>query len=175
MTPPEASPTPGSRAREFAVLVPILHREGEDVVLLTKRPEGLERYAGQVCLPGGERDPRDASLLETALREAQEEVGIPPERVEVLRELGWHESRLLHRVKPFVGRVRAPCPIATDPREVERVLYLPVRRITAELFEERGRWVGPDGEERVVYTFQLEGCEVWGLTARVLREAFVGA
>ena len=111
--------TASSPPREFAVLVPILVHEGEECVLLTKRPENLDRYAGQVSLPGGERDPLDKDLKETALRETREEVGIPPERVEILRELGWHETSLLHRVKPFVGRVRAPCSIVPDPLEVE--------------------------------------------------------
>jgi 8-oxo-dGTP pyrophosphatase MutT (NUDIX family) len=155
------------------VLVPILEHAGEPHVLLTKRPGTLDRYAGQVCLPGGERDPADRDLLATALREAQEEVGIPSAQVEMLRELGWHETSLLHRVKPFVGRVRSPCPIVADPREVERVLYLPVGVIRPELFRPRGAWRGPDGRERIVHTFQLDGCEVWGLTARILREAFL--
>ena len=166
--------TASSPPREFAVLVPIVVHEGEECVLLTKRPENLDRYAGQVSLPGGERDPLDKDLKETALRETREEVGIPPERVEILRELGWHETSLLHRVKPFVGRVRVPCSIVPDPLEVERILYLKTRDITRDLFKVRGRWVSPGGLERTVYTFRLDGCEVWGLTARILREAFVG-
>ena len=173
MPAPTGPPAPGSRAREFAVLVPILEHLGTEHVLLTKRPESLERYAGQVCLPGGERDLLDRDLRETALRETHEEVGIPPDRVTILRELGWHETSLLHRVKPFVGRIGGPVTLALDPREVERVLYLPLSTVTAELFRERGRWVAPSGEERAIYTFQLDGCEVWGLTARILREAFV--
>jgi len=186
MTPPADPEAPGTSEapaasrqppafREFAVLIPILLHEGEDCVLLTRRPENLDRYAGQVCLPGGQRDPRDRSLAETALREAQEEVGIPPEQVEILHELGWHETALLHRVKPFVARVRTPCPIVPDPLEVARVLYLSVASITPALFRVRGMWRGPDGRERTIYTFDLDGCEVWGLTARILREAFLDA
>lgn len=160
--------------KEFAVLVPLLEHEGEECVLLTKRPDTLARYSGQVCLPGGERDPTDRDLRETALREALEEVGIPPERVEDLRELGWHQTSLLHRVKPFVGRIQGPCVIRPDPREVERVLYLKVKEIIPALFRVRGRWRGPDGGEQDVHTFDLDGLEVWGLTARILREAFLG-
>lgn len=176
--PPPVSPHHGNRTapprpREFAVLVPIVVHLGGEHVLLTKRPDSLERYAGQICLPGGERDPADRDLRETALRETHEEVGIPPDRVAILRELGWHETSLLHRVKPFVGRVASPVTLAPDAREVERILYLPLAKVTAELFRERGRWVSPGGEERTIYTFQLDGCEVWGLTARILRDAFV--
>ncbi len=165
--------TADSQMREFAVLIPVLSHEGEDCVLLTKRPDSLDRYAGQVCLPGGERDAGDRTLEETALREAHEEVGIPPDHVTILRELGWHQTSLLHRVKPFVGRVRTPCPIVPDEREVERVLYLRLEAVAPGLFRERGRWKGPDGREHTIYTFDLDGCEVWGLTARILREAFV--
>lgn len=159
--------------REFAVLVPILEKDGEEQVLLTKRPDTLARYSGQVCFPGGERDPGDSSLEDTALRETWEEVGIPRERVTLLRALDWHMTAALHRVKPFVGRVAAPWELRTDPGEVERVLFLPVRLITQDLFRLRGSWRGPDGVDHDVHTFPWEGCEVWGLTARILRDTFL--
>jgi 8-oxo-dGTP pyrophosphatase MutT (NUDIX family) len=157
---------------EFAVLVPIIEHGGKECVLLTKRPDTLDRYAGQVSLPGGAREPADQSLEETALREAAEEVGIRPEDVEIIREIDWHETALLHRVKPFVGRVRGSPPLAPDPREVERILFLPVERITPGLFRVRGSWTDPSGRERTTWTFDLEGFEVWGLTARILRAVF---
>lgn len=164
-----------SRLLEFAVLVLRLEHEGEECVLLTKRPDTIGRYAGQVCLPGGERDPEDRSLEETALRENWEEVGIPRDRVHIERELGWHQTSLLHRVKGFVGRLDGPCEVKPEAREVERVLYLPVKIVTPDLFRLRGMWTGHDGCEHEVHTFQLDGCEVWGLTARILREAFLGS
>jgi len=161
--------------REFAVLIPILAVDAEECVLLTKRPDSLLRYAGQVCLPGGERDRGDRSLAETALRETYEEVGIPANHIEIFRELGWHQTSRLDRVKPFVGRVRTPCPIAADPREVERVFYLKVASITPELFRVRGHWQDQQGNEHTIHTFDHEGYEVWGLTARILREAFLSS
>ena len=170
MTDKTASP----RSREFAVLVPILEHEGNECVLLTKRPDTLARYAGQVCLPGGERDPVDATLEDTALRETWEEVGIPRDRVTLLRELGWHRTSVDHRVKPFVGRIAAPYELRPDPREVERVLFVPTALITPDLFRVRGAWVGPDGREHTVHTFPWDGYEIWGLTARILQEAFLG-
>jgi 8-oxo-dGTP pyrophosphatase MutT (NUDIX family) len=159
-------------AGEFAVLAPIVEREGVESVLLTKRPDSLARYAGHVSLPGGARDPADRSLEETALRETFEEVGIPPDRIEIVRELDWEETALLHRVKPFLARVRAPYPLVPDAREVERILFLPVARITRDLFRVRGTWRDREGRERTTWTFDLEGFEVWGLTARILRAAF---
>lgn len=152
------------------MLVPLLLHAGEECVLLTKRPESLTRYAGQVALPGGAREAGDRDLRETALRETEEEVGIPRGDVEIVGELSWHETTLRHRVKPFVGRVRGPADVRPDPAEVEAVLYLPTRRLTPELFGVRGRFHDASGREHIIYTFPHEGHEVWGLTARILRE-----
>lgn len=165
--------TAQSPAREFAVLVPILDHEGEECVLLTQRSGTIGRYAGQVCLPGGERDPEDATLEDTALRETWEEVGILRDRVTIIRELAWHLSSVLHRVKPFVGHVHKPYELRPNPREVERIIFVPTAMITPALFRIRGTWKGPDGHEHAVHTFPWDGCEVWGLTARILREAFL--
>lgn len=171
----ERLPRPGASGtpREFAVLIPILLFDAEECVLLTKRPDTLGRYAGQVCLPGGERTQDDQSLEETALRETYEEVGIPANHIEIFRELRWHKTSLLDRVKPFLGRIRTPCPIVADPREVERVFYLKVASITPDLFGVRGHWRDQEGNEHTIHTFDHEGYEVWGLTARILREAFL--
>ena len=156
------------------MLVPLIEHAGEESVLLTKRPQSLARYAGHVSFPGGARDPSDRSLAETALRETHEEVGIPPDRIEILREIDWQESALRHRVKPFIGRIRGPCALQPDPREVERILFLPVAMITRDLFRVRGAWTDSRGRERTTWTFDLDGFEVWGLTARILREVFAG-
>lgn len=169
------STRPSGTAAEFAVLVPFLEHGGEECILLTKRPEGLGRYGGQVAFPGGAREPGDESLLDTALRETEEEVGIPRGHVAVTRELSWHETLLGHRIKPFVARVRMPCPIRPAPCEVERLLYLPARRLEPALFGIRGVWRDAAGGEHPIYTFELDGCEVWGLTARILRELTAGA
>lgn len=168
-----ANATASLQPREFAVLVPILLHDGVESVLLTKRPDGIGRYAGQVCFPGGAREAEDATLEDTALRETLEEVGIPRQSIRLERELGWHQTSLLHRVKPFVGRIASPWELHPDAREVERVLFVPVARITPELFEVRGFWQGPDGRDHAVHTFPWDGCEVWGLTARILRDAFL--
>lgn len=156
------------KALEYAVLIPLLVHAGEECVLLTKRPETLSSYAGQVSLPGGAREPADRDLAATALRETHEEVGIPPSAVELLAELEWHQTSQAHRVKPFLGRVVQPCALKPSPSEVERILFLPRVRIRPELFEVRDTIRLPDGTEHTVQTFQLDGHEVWGLTARIL-------
>ena len=154
---------------EFAVLVPFIERAGEDSILLTKRPATLKRYAGQVAFPGGAREPGDVSLAATALREAHEEVGIGSHEASITAELAWFETGLGHRVKPFVARVLPSARIRPDASEVESVLFLPRRRLVDALFELRP-W--PDDlptPRHPQYRFFLEGHEVWGLTARILR------
>ncbi len=158
---------------EFAVLVPIIERGGVESILLTKRPETLPEYSGHVAFPGGARDPGDLSLADTAIREAGEEVGISPERITVISELAWQTTALGHRVKPFVARV-APGPIAPNPDEVERILYLPRSVFETDPFGVR-TWTDHAGKTRRTYTFRFEGLEIWGLTARILRLCFVRA
>ncbi len=160
-------------AKEFAVLVPLLTHAGRECVLLTKRPDTLNRYSGQVSLPGGAREPADRSLWETALREAREEVGIPPDAVEVVAELDWFQTSLGDRIKPYVGRVRGFEPVVAAPREVERLLYLPTSRIEPGLFRRVSAWSDRHGRQHEVYEFDLDGHRVWGLTARILYAAFV--
>ena len=166
-------PPPGYR--QFAVLIPLVKRDDEDHVLLIKRLERPDDpYSGQVCLPGGAHEASDASLTACALREAEEEVGISPAQVEILEEINWQETSLGHRVKAFAGRVRAPLEIRLSPTEVEKVLYLPVRNVDRDLFQVRGQWRDATHHMHTVLTFQLDGHEVWGLTARILYAYFCG-
>lgn len=156
--------------RSAAVLIPFVARRGELAVLLTARPRRPEDpYSGQVCLPGGRREPEDTSLQACALRETAEEVGIGPDRVRVFAELDWHGTRHHPRIKPFAGEVVGECHVVPDPREVAEVLYLPARRLRPELFTRRASALGLGRESsHELLGFELDGHEVWGLTARVL-------
>ena len=154
---------------EFAVLVPLLQHEGEECILLTKRPESLSRYAGHVAFPGGGREAADVDLAGTALRETEEEVGLQGDRVEIVRELGEFETLREHRVVAYLGRVASPWSLRLNRAEVDFVLYLPRRRLRRDLFEVRGTFHDRHGVEQTIYTFDLDGHEVWGLTARILK------
>lgn len=155
---------------EFAVLVPVIEFGGRDHVLLTKRPEALARYSGQVSFPGGARDPGDRDLKATAIREAGEEVGISPDRITVTAELPWYSTTLGHRVKPFLARV-APGPVRPSPEEVERILYLPLDLFDVDPFGVR-TFRDRTGALRTTLTLCFDGLEIWGLTARILRGCF---
>ena len=170
--PPAPAAADRPSAPEFAVLVPLILKGDEDCVLLTKRQDSLPKYSGQVSFPGGARDPGDRDLFATAVRETNEEVGIAEERISLLSELPWHLTGLGHRVKPFLARV-APGPMVLNPDEVERLLYLPVTLARSDPFRVRGTWKDPAGKEHTVYTLEWDGLEIWGLTARILRDHFV--
>jgi len=161
-------------AKRFAVLVPILAHEDGPQVLLMKRPEReTDPYSGQVCVPGGALESGDGSLLDCALREANEELGIEADSVRIIAELQWQETGFRHEVKPFVGWIEKPRRVRPNPDEVERVLYLPTSRLLPGLFKTRGYWKDARGREKEILTFELDGFEVWGLTARILEHGFI--
>ncbi len=151
-----------------AVLVPLIVVPESDSphVVLTKRRADLRRHAGEVSFPGGRRDPDDADLSVTALREAEEEIGLARESVELLGELPpistFATNYLIH---PFVGQIAASQRWEVSPREVDAVLELPLR----ELQESRTR----TPIERRGITFETDayvpdGNVIWGATFRIL-------
>lgn len=161
---------PDGPRRRAAVLVPLYEREGEAYVLLTKRADDLPHHQGQIGFPGGGAEPGDGSLRATALREAFEEVGLAPEAVEIIGELDDTETASSNFVvTPFVGWVPYPYPFATDHREIQELIEVPLAafrdpgRLRVEIWEREGR-------ERPVYFYDVGPHTVWGLTARILRE-----
>jgi 8-oxo-dGTP pyrophosphatase MutT (NUDIX family) len=160
---PSGPPTPGLKLRQAAVLAPLFWREGEPWVLLTQRPLHLAQHPGQISFPGGGRDGGDQTPLHTALRETQEELGIPPSQVEVLGLLSPMPTVSAYWVQPFVGVVPAELALTPQPGEVARVLEAPLLRLRPERREllalERPVYVWGDGE-----------AVVWGATWRMLRE-----
>jgi 8-oxo-dGTP pyrophosphatase MutT (NUDIX family) len=114
-----------------AVLVPLFVAADEQPhVVLTRRRADLRRHAGEISFPGGRRDPEDADLSETALREAQEEIGLPREDVRLIGTLDptptWVTNYVIH---PFVGTIPAGRVWQISPREVDEVLELPLRAL----------------------------------------------
>ncbi len=156
--------------RLAAVLVPLFEKDGTAHVLLTRRRADLRRHAGQISFPGGRVDEGDESTLSAALREAEEEVGLDPRRVEVLGELS--EQLVVvtgFRLTPWVGRVPYPYPFAAHPGEVEEILEVPLdllARPGAHRTETREAF----GMLHEVHFFSLGRDTVWGATARVLSE-----
>jgi len=150
-----------------AVLVPIVDHPSGLTVIFTRRTAHLKAHSGQVSFPGGRAEPEDPTPEFTALREAQEEIGLAAERVEVLARLPDYHTRTGFRVTPVVALVTAPVELVPDPREVEEVLEVPLaflldpanhRRETREL---QGRSVG-------YYVMRYGTHTIWGATAGML-------
>ncbi len=161
-----ALPAPqGARASAVLVLFGPDGRGGSDVVL-TARASGLRSHAGQTAFPGGAADPGDRDLVATALREAEEEIGLPPSAVRVLAQLTPFPIAVSgYAVTPVLGWWSGTARIwARDPREVDTVLRIPVDRLLdpAHRFQVRH----PRGY--VGAAFEVDGLLVWGFTARVL-------
>jgi len=154
-----------------AVLVPIVDHPSGLTVIFTRRTAHLKAHSGQVSFPGGRAEPEDPTPEFTALREAQEEIGLAVERVEVLARLPDYHTRTGFRVTPVVGLVIAPVELVPDPREVEEVFEVPLaflldpanhRRETSEL---QGRTVG-------YYVMRYGTHTIWGATAGMLMNLY---
>ena len=158
-------PEPGEKPLA-AVLAPLYEDESGAVrVVLTKRPDTMPTHAGHIAFPGGRPDPGDDGPVDTALREAEEEVGIDPGKVEVLGFLppiDTVEFSLL--VVPVVGRVETPLNLIPSPREVARV-YTP---LLSDLANPDAWWHVPWDTWKVWY-YDLDGDTLWGATARMVR------
>ncbi len=152
---------PGLRLKEAAVLAPLFWRDGEPWAYLTRRPLTLRTHPGQISFPGGGRDPEDLTPLHTALRETHEELGIPPEVVDVLGMLGAMPTITSYWVTPFVGVVPAGTPLTPHAGEIAEVLQAPLWRLRRE---KRTIYQA----ERDVLVWDDGGQVVWGATHRML-------
>jgi 8-oxo-dGTP pyrophosphatase MutT (NUDIX family) len=149
-----------------AVLVPLFRAAGQTFVVLTRRRADLRRHAGEISFPGGRRDEADTELSETALREAEEEIGLDRSQVRLLGELPvtstFATNYLIH---PFVATIPPGQAWEPSPKEVDEVLELPLEEVRA------GRTITT--LERRGITFQTDayvvgGHMIWGATARVI-------
>jgi 8-oxo-dGTP pyrophosphatase MutT (NUDIX family) len=151
-----------------AVLLPLLCKNGEWHVLLTQRTHDVEHHKGQISLPGGACEPQDESLVDTALRETYEEIGLPPDRVEVLGPLDDLYTVTDFVVTPFVGTMPHPFAYELNPREVEAVIEVPLAFLSepAHLRVEEREY----GDETFAVLFWDFGpYTIWGATARIVK------
>jgi 8-oxo-dGTP pyrophosphatase MutT (NUDIX family) len=162
----------GTEGREAAniaaaVLIPLVpHPEGL-TVLFTRRTAHLKSHAGQVSFPGGRVEPGDASAEFTALREAEEEIGLSRDQVEILARLPDYRTRTGFRVTPVVALVQPPLELAPDPREVEEVFEVPLAFLLDPTNRQR-RTRQFQGISVGFYVFEYEGRVIWGATAGML-------
>jgi 8-oxo-dGTP pyrophosphatase MutT (NUDIX family) len=153
-----------------AVLVPLYHKRGEYHLLFTKRTEEVDYHKGQICFPGGGRHIEDETLLDTALRETCEELGIHPQDIKVLGELDELSTiSSKYAISPFVGLIPYPYPFKPNRREVAELMEVPI----AALLEEGNSWQevqASQGGPVTVYFYKYEGQVIWGATAKMLKQ-----
>lgn len=153
---------------EAAVLVPVTRHE-EPELLLTLRAAGLSTHGGEVAFPGGRRDPEDDSLVATALREAEEEVGLAPGLVEVLGPLSTLVSKHGIMVTPYVGLVPDYVEYRVNDDEIASVFSVPLAFFREDPREFTHR-IDYQGKSWYVPSYRFENYHIWGLTAIMVVE-----
>jgi 8-oxo-dGTP pyrophosphatase MutT (NUDIX family) len=153
--------------RPAAVLVPLVEHADGIAVLLTQRTAHLSAHAGQIAFPGGRIEEDDASAIAAALRETHEEVGLPPDRVEIVGRLDTYITGTGFEITPVVGLVAPPYPLAIDPFEVAEAFEVPLAYILDPRNHQRVERESA-GRLRCFFVLPYEGRNIWGATAGIL-------
>jgi 8-oxo-dGTP pyrophosphatase MutT (NUDIX family) len=162
---------PPVELRAAAVLVPLVDRDGVLSVLLTQRTEDMPSHAGQIAFPGGRKQAEDASLVVTALRETEEEVGIDRSFVDVVGPIDTYVTRTGYAVTPIIGFVRPAFTLKPDPREVADIFEVPLEFFLdpANHHVHSRTW---QGRERRYYAMPYGERYVWGATAGMIKNLY---
>lgn len=158
---------PGQRVA--AVLAPLYLRAGQPHLLFTRRAETLSAHKGEISFPGGSHDPADGPLENTALREAQEEIGLDPARVEVLGLLPpvWTVVSNF-TILPFVGLLpQGPGELRLNSDEVAALIEAPIAQLANPAIFHTEEWQR-GGQKRTVYFYDYGSQRIWGATGRML-------
>jgi 8-oxo-dGTP pyrophosphatase MutT (NUDIX family) len=156
------------QGKPAAVLLPIMEYNHELTVLFTVRARHLKHHAGQVSFPGGKQESYDGSLVETALRETHEEVGLSPNKVQIVGNLPLYRTLSRYEVIPYIGFVSAPTNLILDKNEVESTFEVPL----SFLMDQRNHlihWVKRKNGQFPIYFIPWQQHNIWGATAAFVR------
>lgn len=154
--------------KRAAVLVPIFETHGSAHLLLTKRTDKVEHHKGQISFPGGGEEPGDTSLLDTALRETYEEIGLEPSSVEIWGRLDETETVVSgFAITPFVGKIPPPDDLRPNPNEIDQVIVVPLS-LFLNPAQRRVERVVREGQEWEMIFFDYPPHVIWGATARII-------
>ncbi|HUL40719.1 MAG TPA: CoA pyrophosphatase [Burkholderiales bacterium] len=154
-------------AIQAAVLVPLINRESGITVLFTQRTAHLADHAGQISFPGGRAEAGDTSAHDTALREAEEEIGLPRSSVDVLGIMPDYFVHTGFRIAPVVGLINPPFPVKLDSFEVEEIFEVPLHYFLDPANHERHS-ISYMGRPRQYYAMPYQRRFIWGATAGIL-------
>jgi 8-oxo-dGTP pyrophosphatase MutT (NUDIX family) len=147
-----------------AVILPIFVKDDEYHILFIKRTETVKDHKGQISFPGGHFEIKDNSLLDTALRECEEEIGVPRSRVNVLGELDQFTTVTTgYVISTFVGLIPYPFDFKLDPREIDKIIEVPISTL---LIEQNCIWKSRTGS----FEYQYNSETIWGATAKILTQ-----
>lgn len=158
------------KARDSSVMILLAKKDSHLLFPLIKRPEYDGQHSGQISLPGGKSEPNDKSALHTAMRETEEELGICPDSIEIIGCLSPLYIPVSNfNVQPFIGWWHEPSAYNPDPREVERIIEMPLLHLMSQDNTNKFREV-INGREIIAPYFKLNNDIIWGATAMILSE-----
>jgi len=155
------------KTRPAGVLVPLVPRDEGLSLLLTKRTDHLHHHAGQISFPGGRKEDEDPDITATALRETEEEIGLPPDAVRVLGVLPQYVTISAYAITPVVGVVTRPFSPRPDPFEVADVFEVPLAHMLDPEHHQR-HFREENGRRRGYYAIPYGERLIWGATAGIL-------
>ncbi len=153
-----------------AVLLPLYYKQGQYYILFTKRTDTVREHKGQISFPGGAYEKKDKTLFDTALRESAEEIGLAATAVELLGELDdFLTTGSGYVISPFVAAIPWPYQFKIDPKEVERIIEVPISALlNNDCFHQET--VTVDGQLVTTYSYEYRGSVIWGATAKILNQ-----
>lgn len=163
--------TSKSSVTKAAVLVPIYQDTNGELTIVLVRRSDIGVHGGQIAFPGGKHEPSDATLLDTALRESEEEIGLNPATVEILEHLPTVDTHVSgFRIYPYLARIKRPSAWQCDEMEIAEVLEVPVHELSKpeahdEEVMDQPEWPKP----RTLPFYRIGRYKLWGASYKILR------